>query len=280
MIGNKNILINGANGKPTLIDISYPIANANRKLIIYLHGFKSFKDWGFHPYIATELAKQGFTVVKLNFSHNGVGHTAETCNDFIDLEAFGNNNFSKELNDIEALITFINTGDEKAFTNIDKNNKTIIGHSRGGGMAIIAAEKFACITKLITLNAVCNFDNLLYGINEQKWKESGVHYIANARTNQQMPLYYQFYVDYILHQNQFAILDKVAKLKKPFLCIHAAQDETVKVSHAIKIKEANNAVDFITIPNTGHTFGCSHPMKEVTDAVNYCIEKICNWVQH
>ena len=41
--------------------------------IIYVHGFKGFKDWGFVPYTCEYFAKNGFFVISFNFSHNGVG---------------------------------------------------------------------------------------------------------------------------------------------------------------------------------------------------------------
>jgi uncharacterized protein len=279
MIATKHIVIHGANSRPTMATINYPNENANGLLIIYLHGFKSFINWGFHPHIANELAMQGHTVVRLNFSHNGVGHTLETCNDFIDLEAFGNNNFSKELQDIEALLAYMNGSHEKLFDNINRQNICIIGHSRGGGTAIIAAKKFDCVTKIITLNAVSNFDNLLYGINKEKWQETGVHYIANARTNQQMPLYYQLYKDYILHQSDFDILQKVAHMQKPFLCIHAAQDETVKVNHAYKLKAENKNIQLEIIAQTGHTFGAAHPMSASNIYLENVLQKIIYFLQ-
>ena len=52
--------------------------------------------------MAKEFAKDGFCFIKFNFSHNG--GTVEQPIDFPDLEAFGNNNYTKELDDLESVI--------------------------------------------------------------------------------------------------------------------------------------------------------------------------------
>ena len=76
--------------------------------------------------------------VKFNFSHNG--GTAKNPIDFPDLDAFGNNNFSLELNDLDRVIEFILN--EKIFSNkIDFKKVYLIGHSRGGGICAIKASE-------------------------------------------------------------------------------------------------------------------------------------------
>ncbi|WP_435524823.1 hypothetical protein [Chryseobacterium indoltheticum] len=50
------------------------------------------------------MQKQAFSV-KFNFSHNGT--TVEDPENFADLEAFGNNNYSKELSDLGVLSTIL-----------------------------------------------------------------------------------------------------------------------------------------------------------------------------
>ena len=90
--------LNSNTGKPFLFDISY-IKNTKKKpLIIFVHGFKGFKDWGFFNLMSNWFTEQGFVFLKMNFSFNGT--TPDSPLDFVDLNAFGKNNFSKELLDI------------------------------------------------------------------------------------------------------------------------------------------------------------------------------------
>ena len=39
-------VIPGTSDKPILFDIQYPESQDKSPLIIFLHGFKGFKDWG------------------------------------------------------------------------------------------------------------------------------------------------------------------------------------------------------------------------------------------
>lgn len=90
-------------------------------------GYKGFKDWGCWHLTAEAFAKASFCFVKFNFSHNG--GTIEEPIDFPDLEAFGNNNFTKELDDLESVIDWVTNSDFKNITSISTNDITLIGHS-------------------------------------------------------------------------------------------------------------------------------------------------------
>ena len=101
----KNIRINGKYNKPILTDIFFKESNQLKSIIIFCHGYKGFKDWGAWNLMAETFANAGFFFVKFNFSHNG--GTVEQPTDFPDLEAFGNNNYSKELDDLGNVIDWV-----------------------------------------------------------------------------------------------------------------------------------------------------------------------------
>ena len=76
--------------------------------------------------------------LKFNFSHNGT--TIENPSDFVDLEAFGNNNFCIELDDLNFVIDWISTcNDFKHEINI--NDIHLLGHSRGGAISILKSNE-------------------------------------------------------------------------------------------------------------------------------------------
>ena len=90
-----NILIQGSEGKPILIDATFKANNFQKAVVVFCHGFKGFKDWCHFNLISDAFALAGYAVLKFNFSHNG--GTLEQPIDFPDLEAFANNNFSIEM---------------------------------------------------------------------------------------------------------------------------------------------------------------------------------------
>lgn len=69
--------------------------------LIYVHGFKGFKDWGFIPYLAEYFSGRGFFVITFNFSHNGVG---ESLTEFDELDKFAKNTFSLEVEELTEIL--------------------------------------------------------------------------------------------------------------------------------------------------------------------------------
>jgi alpha-beta hydrolase superfamily lysophospholipase len=150
-----NYILQGKNKKPILLDAGYKSTKQKKPIVLFVHGFKSFKDWGHYNKVMDYFIEQGFGFVKFNFSHNG--GTIEQPIDFSDLDAFGNNNYTKELNDLDTLLDWITTTDHFPEQEIDKNLIYLIGHSRGGGISIIKAFEDKRIKKLVTWAAVSNF---------------------------------------------------------------------------------------------------------------------------
>src|ERR1044072_3126542 len=97
----KDIQLEGSHVKPILTDIFYDENAAQKPVVIYAHGFNGFKDWGNFDLIAKQFAAAGFVFIQFNFSHNGT--TVEQPEDFADLEAYGNNNYTKELDDLSTV---------------------------------------------------------------------------------------------------------------------------------------------------------------------------------
>lgn len=108
-----------------------------KPVVVYAHGYNGFKDWGNADLIADQFSAAGFTFVKFNFSHNGT--SPEQPEDFVNLEAFGNNNYTKQLNDLKLVIDWICDVKNVFQQHINQNNISLIGHSMGGGIAILHA---------------------------------------------------------------------------------------------------------------------------------------------
>ena len=98
MLIQKNIALNGSANRKFLLDVFYLQNGEKKPVVIFCHGFKGFKDWGHFNLVGERFAEEGCVFVKFNFSHNGT--TPEDPLNFTDLKAFGNNNFSKELEDL------------------------------------------------------------------------------------------------------------------------------------------------------------------------------------
>jgi pimeloyl-ACP methyl ester carboxylesterase len=269
----KNIIVQGKHQKPILTDVFYSNDNILKPIIIFCHGYKGFKDWGAWDLMAKAFTDAGFFFIKFNFSHNG--GTIEQPIDFPDLDAFGNNNYSKELDDLETVIDWI--GSNSHFQkDIDLNNINLIGHSRAGGIVTIKAAEDNRIKKVVSLAGVCDFEKRTATAGDlDKWKKDGVKYVLNGRTKQQMPHYFQFHEDFINNKERLTIKRAVSKLSIPYLIIHGNADTSVLIDEANNLQQWNPNSELITIDGANHVFGASHPwntnqlpthLKKVTQA--------------
>ena len=176
----------------------------------------------------------------------------------------GNNNFTHELNDIERVLSFISE-DPVISKNIDTSNIFLIGHSRGGGTCAIKASENKQIKGLITWAGVSNFK---IRFNEKtkefkEWKDKGVKYVENKRTKQQMPHFFQFYLDFKENEKRFNIQSAVQSLKIPFLVIHGDNDKSVLQNEGRDLHSWNKNSKFFSVKNGTHTFSSMHPWQEL-----------------
>lgn len=261
MIKKEHILISKHNERRFSLDIRYEPNGRSKPVVLFVHGFKGFKDAMHFNAIADEVAKQGFVYVKMNLSHNGV--TPEHPLDFVDLDAFAENNFSIELDDIgEVIDHLVEDGFAINQEEIDSSNLYLVGHSRGGAVSILKACEDTRIKKLVTWAAVPDLEAFWSQAFLEKWKIKGVQYIKNARTHQNMPLNYQIVEDFESNTDRFKISQQLSKLNIPFLAIHGTDDETVPVESLLMLKSAYPALETFRVDGAGHTFGGKHPWEE------------------
>ena len=275
-----NISIQGKHGKPILLDVFYNKTKSKKPIIIFCHGYKGFKDWGAWNLMAEQFVENNFCFMKFNFSYNG--GTVKQPIDFPDLEAFGNNNYTKELDDLYSVINWA----ESEFSNnseFDVSNIILLGHSRGGGIVSIKAEEDSRIKKVISLAGVCDYENRFPKDDAfETWKNEGVYYVVNGRTKQDMPHYFQFFEDFSKHKDRLNIKRAVSNLKIPHLIIHGNEDTSVSIEEAFNLHKWNPNSELKIIKNADHVFNSKHPwqkeklpqqLKEVVEIVSAFIIK-------
>ncbi|MEO9803907.1 MAG: alpha/beta hydrolase [Reichenbachiella sp.] len=261
MIKKEIILHSKHNQRPFSADFRFMANGQSKPVILFIHGFKGFKDAMHFNAMADQIAEAGFVYVKMNLSHNGV--TPDYPLDFVDLEAFANNNFTIELDDIEVMIDHI-SNDMLAIAKkeVDTSAIYLIGHSRGGAVAVLKACEDSRVRRLVTWAAVPDLEAFWSDSFVETWKEKGVQYIKNARTMQEMPMNYQIVEDFENNSARFTIGSQLTKFKIPFLAIHGTEDETVPVESLLMFKSFYPDVIRKKIEGGGHTFGGKHPWTE------------------
>lgn len=261
----QSLVIAGSNGEDIQMKYLIPDQVLYTSPILILHGFKGFMDWGHFPYVANKMVERGHFVVMVNYSHNGTSSEAPT--DFVRLDLFSKNTYSKELFDVGKVLDELEQSELLKEHKVDGSQVNLIGHSRGGGMAIIIASEDPRVRKLVTWAAI-NSAGSFWGRDERlirEWKEAGVFYIPNARTNQEMPLRYSLYEDSIVHAERLDIKAAAKNVNVPWLIIHGDEDPTIPVKVAESLHEIQPKSQLYIMEQANHNFGGKHPLDETAN---------------
>jgi pimeloyl-ACP methyl ester carboxylesterase len=261
MLTHASFLLTGpSHGRLFEVDATYQATGQAKPVLLFVHGFKGFKDWGHFPLVADFFAEQGFVFVKLNLSHNGlvVGGTG----DLEDLEAFGRNNFSIELDDIGQVIDALFTAGATSVPSaeMDLGRLFLVGHSRGGGLVLLKAAEDRRVRAVATWAAIADIHPQWPQAVFAEWERTGVLHVPNMRTGVELPMHYQIVENYHANRPRLDIPHNVRrKLKQPLLLIHGDEDETVNVAAAHKLHDLKPDAELLLVPGATHMFGGAHP---------------------
>lgn len=248
-----NSIYAGSAGRQSLIDFEIP-ENYNGQVIVFVHGFMGFKDWGAWNLVQQFFTERGFGFCKFNLTHNG--GTIENGIDFPDEKAFGENCYSYEVKDIEAVLYWM----MQQVKNIQGIH--LIGHSRGGGAVILAGRNLQTTFPLRSIHtwaAISDIGMRFPSDSElEKWRTDGVRYVKNGRTLQNLPQYFSLYDDFKKHEKELNIQQAIQNLSIPILIHHGNQDTSVSISEGEALsKWAKTRLQ--VIPDADHVFGATHP---------------------
>jgi dienelactone hydrolase len=261
-------------GLPFAVDIRRPVGQGARPAVIVCHGFKGFKDFAFFPYTSRKLCDQGFAVVTMNFSGNGIG---DDPLNFTALDKFAQNTISQELDDLESVLDGIASG-VLLGSQGDARRVGIMGHSRGGCTAIIKASLDPRLKCLVTWAAPAALGRYSDEVLRQ-WKEDGRYNFVNARTKQDMFVDYTYLEDIQANRDRYSLDLAVSRLTIPYLTVHGIDDESVAVDAARRLHSyaKTGQAELALVEGGTHTFGTKHPFAGSTAALEQAIDKTAAW---
>src|SRR2546423_263552 len=94
---HKEFILYSREGEKLRADLRFEENGIQKPVILFLHGFKGFKNWGPYPAVCEKIAGAGFISIAFNFSHNGVG---DDLMNFTEPDRFAENTFSLELDEL------------------------------------------------------------------------------------------------------------------------------------------------------------------------------------
>lgn len=257
--------LTAADGGPLRMDIRTAARpGESRPAVVICHGFKGFKDWGMFPKLAERLAVAGFTAISFNFSGSGVGEDGES---FTELERWGHQRPTTDLRDIGIVVDYA--------TSEGAPRVGLVGHSRGGGLAVLHAARDRRIGALVAWAPISGFAR--WPEEEvRRWREEGKMDVVNARTGQVLTMYLDALEDYDAHHGDLLdIMGAAERIEAPWLVVHGTADESVSCEEGKALHRAARAgrAELELVEGAGHTFGAKHPWAGSTPQLDQAMQR-------
>jgi pimeloyl-ACP methyl ester carboxylesterase len=260
-------------GPPIRGDLRVAEGAKPKTAVVLVHGFKGFRNWGAWPALMRELALAGHAAVSFDFSRNGIGPDGE----FSALDLFRENTHTREVEELRAVVDALAAG-RLGGRKIGRIG--VVGHSRGGGAAVIAAAEDERIGALVTLAAIADIPSRWTEKQIAAWRRGEDVRVENARTKQKMPIGPDYWVDLQQNRERLDIAAAAARVAQPWLIVHGDADTSVPVvdAHALFAAAGENA-ELMLVQGADHVFGVKHPYAGPSDDLRTVAEATLDWCE-
>lgn len=228
-------------------------------VVVLCHGFKGFARWGFFPPLAELLAARGVAVVRFNFTGSGMDLDDELVTR---PESFRTDRYLAEVAELRTLLAQL---EEVAPGALDLDRLALLGHSRGGAIALLAAAAPPWreqLRALVTWNAIGHCDRWT-AVEKERWRRDGELPVTNARTGQRLALGVGLLDEVERHAPELDLHAAAARRRAPWLLLHGTADESVPFAEgqglAATVSPESTPPELHPIAEGGHTFGARHP---------------------
>jgi uncharacterized protein len=243
-------IINSDENLPIKGDLDVP--DRPRGLVVIVHGFKGFKDWGFFPWLGQRLLQHRLAVCRFNMSRSGIGDDPES---FDRLDLFEDDTYSIQLADLRAVVRF-------AQQQLPSLSTFLLGHSRGGGIALLAAAEVKNLCGVAAWSPIARCDRW-DDATKRDWRVRGFLDNINQRTKQNMRVSTAVLDDYEANRERLDIARAVERLRVPLLVVHGGRDESVPVGEGRSLASLIPDASLLIVDRAGHTFNAIHPLIHV-----------------
>jgi uncharacterized protein len=254
----------GSGGAPIRGDVWLPDhAGGAAPVVVGIHGFKGFRRWGFWPAIAASMNAAGFAFVGFDMSHNGVGPGGL---DFDEPGRFEANTWAREEEDLGRVLAALRGGTLPEARRLDASRLALLGHSRGGGLAVQRAAgdpDVRAVVALAPIATVLRFDPFVL----ERGRRDGFIPIVNTRTGQELRLGAGAVAEIDGRTDLHDIAASYAsRLVPPLLVVHGEADTSVPADEGRALAAAAPRARFVGIAGADHVLGCRHPWAGTTPA--------------
>jgi dienelactone hydrolase len=267
--------LKSSEGLPLRVDLRVPTEEEPQGMVVIVHGFKGFKDWGFFPYVARELAAAGFASACFDFSLNGVG---ERAGEFDRLDLFERNTYAREIDDLQRVVAWLRA-DAPLSDSTRQSKLGLLAHSRGALSALVVAREDPSIAALVSWNGIAR--GLHYSERQlREWEEQGKMEFVNSRTRQRMAVGFALVEDARANAKRYDLPRAAQEMRAAHLIVQAENDLAVDPANAELLRAGRPESDdcrLVRIEDAGHTFNAVHPFAGTTPSLEEALRLSTEW---
>ncbi len=230
-------------------------SDAPKACVILLHGLKGYKDYGFIPILAHDLCDAGILVHRFNFSTSGMTNEIET---FARPDLFALDTWTRQVDDVVRMVQAVRDG-ELAGRELPIY---LIGHSRGGATALLAAGQHGealGLDGVITINAV-DCCSRMPKDEQDAMLARGYTMTQSARTAQDLRIDSTWLSEQLEDPDAHDVILQAPKIACPACVIHGDDDQAVDLSAGKALAQACKT-DLNTLEKGNHVLNMPNPSR-------------------
>ncbi|ASP31978.1 bifunctional alpha/beta hydrolase/OsmC family protein [Labrenzia sp. VG12] len=219
----------GAHGARLAARLDLP-AGKVRAFALFAHCFTCSKDIPAARHIAGALAAEGIAVLRFDFT--GLGGSGGD---------FSSTGFSSNVEDLKRAADFLRQNFQAP--------QLLIGHSLGGAAVLSVASEIPEARAVVTIGAPSDADHVIHNFKgaEDAIRRDGAGEVDLAGRS------FTIRKEFLDDLEQQSVRDKVARLGKALLVMHAPLDDTVGIDNATNIfVAAKHPKSFVSLDKADH----------------------------
>jgi pimeloyl-ACP methyl ester carboxylesterase len=250
--------LQGSDDEPIRGSVDHP-AQSPKAVVLFAHGFKGYKDYGFIPVLGRAMARAGAVVHRFNFSHSGMGEGIET---FERPDLFERDTWNRQVFDLQCVAQAAAAGDLPD-TPVGLPI-VLVGHSRGGVSCLLAAARAFRDGReplpdgVFTMSAPSATCSLAEG-DRRVLLADGRLRSPSARTGQDLYVGRPWLKEQIDEPEDHDVLELCGYITCPVMAVHGAADPTVPSRSADEIARACPDASAAVVADGDHVFSTPNP---------------------